>query len=199
MKTSTLIGVLSALASTAFAAHELEAAMGVVAILPEVEQSEVIPAKNIFRRDIDQSCVASVSSKLSVDEPKDTGLANWAMTAVVDNNIPGCEITAPATLSDEFLSYWSVYTTWLETVGDVAEDINTKCGYDELSIVFTQICTESPTIYFTSIGEEVTSTILEPVDIPKETIYLGAAARTSSDVVGLAVFFAVGLGAIVAL
>ncbi|KAF7551445.1 hypothetical protein G7Z17_g5017 [Cylindrodendrum hubeiense] len=163
-----LLSVISALASQALASNPLLEELGVSPVFPPHEAP-------VQRRDIDEACFSSVASELSPPEPSATELNEWASTA--SSGILPCIITAPATLSDEFISYLGEVETWLETVESKAEAIDTKCDADEFTFTVSLYCTESRTVVFTGTKNSTSSTVMEPMDGPTGVIYIGAAAR----------------------
>ncbi|KAH6962553.1 hypothetical protein BKA56DRAFT_597893 [Ilyonectria sp. MPI-CAGE-AT-0026] len=160
---------LSALASQALASTPLLEEFGVSPIFP--------PHDSIERRAIDDSCFTSVISKLSPPEPSDTELQDWAATET--QTISACTMTAPASLSDEVISYLDEFTTWLSTVESVADSIDTKCGADIFTFSVSMSCTESHTVVFTEEASGtgtpgvVSSTVMEPMEAPSGTMYIG--------------------------
>lgn len=127
-----------------------------------------------------QSCVASVVSQIRPPEPANTPFNQWATSTF---SMPACTITAPATYSEDFMSYDKALSTWLSTVQSVADKINTNCGYDTLSYSFANYCSTSRTILFTRAQTTGTTTSWETITMtlpPYQThdmIYIGAAGR----------------------
>jgi hypothetical protein len=131
-----------------------------------------------------QSCVASVASQVRPPEPVNTPFNQWVTSTF---SMPACTITAPATYSDDFLSYDKALSTWLSTVQSVADKINTNCGYDTLSFSFSNYCPTSRTVLFTRAQTMGTTTSLETISttLPPyqthDTIYIGAAGRRADN------------------
>ncbi|KAH8672367.1 hypothetical protein BGZ61DRAFT_459203 [Ilyonectria robusta] len=192
-----LFGCLSALASQALANTPLLEEFGISPVFP--------PHGSIDRRAIDDSCFTSVVSKLSPPEPSNTELQDWAATET--EAISACTITAPASLSDEVISYLDEFTTWLATVESVADSIDTKCGADIFTFSVSMSCTESHTVVFTEEASGtgtpgvVSSTVMEPMDAPTGTMYIGdgdSAAARNGGMSKVALVVAGVLGAVMA-
>lgn len=193
-----LFSCLSALASQALASTPLLEEFGVSPVFP--------PHGSIERRAIDETCFTSVMSKLSPPEPSATELEDWALTQTKD--ISACTITAPASLSDELISYLSQVSTWLDTVESVADSIDTKCDADVFTFSITMYCTGSHTVVFTEDASGtgtpsvVSSTVMEPMDAPTEVMYIGdgdSAAPRNDGMSKVALVVAGVLGAVMAL
>lgn len=195
-----LFSCLSALASQALASNPLLEELGVSPIFP--------PHGSIQRRaGIDDSCFTSVVSKLSPPEPSDTELQDWAATET--ELVAACTLTAPASLSDEVISYLDEFTTWLSTVESVADSIDTKCGADIFTFSVSMSCTASHTVVFTQDASGtgtpgvVSSTVMEPMEAPTGTMYLGdgdgdSAASRNGGMSKVALVVAGVLGAVMA-
>lgn len=144
------------------------AGIGISPAQPTID-SRIVP------RDLDNNCFTSVMSQLSLPTPTNTDLHSWATDSL---ELPACTATAPASLSSDFMSYDSVISTWLSTLGSVADGIHTKCGAHTFSLAFSAYCSTSRTIYFTDAEKSQTAT--ETATLPNyaqpTTIYVDSAA-----------------------
>lgn len=190
---------LAAFASTALA-NGIDV-IDVLGVSPVVDRPDTLNK----REDVD--CAVSVISSLLPDIPTQTDFVEWAETAGPDRILTGgCEFTVPATLSDEFLSFFSGAQEWAETVSAEAAKA-TDCGIEGLALEFSAFCSTSQTIYFegatTAFNGSVPSTLLDNIEFPEETIMIGTdpegAASVKKALVGPAVALTLFLGAVAAL
>lgn len=197
MQSLLLLSGLVALADQALATG----AGGAVGISPAFPPNG---APALDRRNLDESCATSVFSSLSPPEPTDSAFLDWA-TSTNDFWTESCTITVPASFSSDYISYVSEFDTWLNTIESAAAKA-TDCGVDDdevFAISLSGLCTASRTVVFvedvsaTATGD-ATTTILKALNIPQETIQIGAAAQQPS-VAGFAVAVATFLGVALAL
>lgn len=138
-------------------------------------------------------CTSSVLSELQPAEPTNSAFASWASSAGIDRmDDPSCSITVPASFSDDFLDYYTKsWKTFYETIESAAAEVTTDCGYAQFGMSLSLLCDESQTIYWEGATEtgsasptatndddeddddELPSTVLEPLEIPAETIWFG--------------------------
>ncbi|KAJ6442270.1 serglycin domain-containing protein [Purpureocillium lavendulum] len=196
---SFLLGPVVLLAGHALAGGELAQQAGIAIGFPAPTPTEppVVTPAALDRRAIDRQCFSSVLTELSPPTSGvDSKLLSWATNAAA-GAATGCKVTAPASLSSAYTSYLDVLRTYFSTLESKASGIHTKCGADKFSVTFSQACTTSFTLLFTSggVGNGTTATkTVAPVEVPKKTLYIGdgksAAAQGSIPVLGSAVALA---------
>ncbi|KAI9148145.1 hypothetical protein HJFPF1_11969 [Paramyrothecium foliicola] len=103
----------------------------------------------------DFSCGSSVLQELVGPVPSDEDLLRWAISVTHPLE---CTVTAPAELSDEYVSWASGMTEWAKNVEKKASETHEVCGYDYLTARFTGICEVERTVLFTN-SEGATSTL----------------------------------------
>ncbi|KAJ6442531.1 alpha-ketoglutarate-dependent sulfonate dioxygenase [Purpureocillium lavendulum] len=157
-------------------------AAGAAAAIPTAMASKA-PALLMERRTVgvDTSCISSVVSELS---PPTSGLGSdfwsWASSFSTDaTTSPACTITAPASISSDYLRYVDTLETYFSTIVSKASGIHTNCGADDLSLTFDQLCTTSLTVVFTS-GADESTTSLWPPQVPDETVFIGNGSTTGT-------------------
>ncbi|UNI22992.1 hypothetical protein JDV02_008834 [Purpureocillium takamizusanense] len=155
-------------------ASTLTSAAGIAASVQAPTPDPAAIAAPVERRRVNSSCISSVVSELA---PPTSGLGSdflsWVRSTSGDASTPGCIITAPASVSSDYSRYHSEFQAYLSTIASKAGDIRTDCGFDDLSLTFSQFCTTSLTVLFTSGTEETRTTYLSSVNIPHETIAIG--------------------------
>ncbi|KAL3958240.1 hypothetical protein VFPFJ_10207 [Purpureocillium lilacinum] len=158
---------------------DLAPAAGVAVAVPMVTPPPAgVPAR-VERQRVDSSCISSIVSELA---PPTSGLdsdfLSWASSASTEIISPDCTVTVPASISSEYLAYRSTFQTYLSTIASKASSIRTNCGADDLSLTFSQFCTTSLTVLFTSGADKTSTTSLSSLDIPDETIAVGQSSTT---------------------
>lgn len=156
------------------------------------------PNSPLARRAVDEACFQSVLSKLMPPTPAATALNDWATSELEAFGAPQCTVTAPAALSEDYMSYRSVVATWLETVEEEAKKITTNCGADKLTLSFSQYCTESQTVIFTDEATATETAVLPTVNVPTGSIFFGSGVRPGG-AVGVVATVAIVLGAYIAM
>ncbi|KAH6885174.1 hypothetical protein B0T10DRAFT_608402 [Thelonectria olida] len=139
------------------------------------------------RRDLDQSCARSVISSLALPLPTNSDFVDWASSSE-EFWTESCTITVPSSFSSDYISYASALDSWLDTIESAAAEA-TDCGADDddkFYITFSELCTGSRTVVFTGSASGTaaptgssggSTTVLEPLDMPEETIKIGAASQ----------------------
>lgn len=169
--------IFAALVRTALAHRAVDAVGYAPAVITDA------PTRVLDKRQ-NARCTESVISQLMPPDPTNSDFADWAISEGGNRlENPGCTVTVPASFSDDFLEYYSDALEWMETVESAAAEVTTDCGYLSLGLSLTQLCSESQTIYWegdgastataTQTGDSASSTVLEPVEIPAETIWIG--------------------------
>lgn len=198
MRSYTIAAVFSALACRAVADDSIPAQtirrgpLGIPLIAPTAPTAAPEP---LDRRDEDESCLSSVlMNDLLPDPPKGSALNEWAssLTNEVYGGNAACTLTAPASLSTDIMSYYSVLSEFAETFDDVVADVDTDCGYDE-AFTLSNPCS-SEAIVFTASSTSDKTESLDSLPWPTESLHLGA-APAQSRAVGLVAAVAASLGA----
>jgi hypothetical protein len=135
------------------------------------------------RKDV-RACASSVISELAAPSPKNDELADWVLAVTT---VAGCTVTAPASLSSAYTSWFDELTDWAEDLKDNAAK-QTDCGADTFSLTLLDNCAASKrTVLFT--GEkrsDPTETHVEDkLPIPTN-IKVGAASQSGVTRAGLA-------------
>lgn len=170
-----LVFTLTGLASTALANGPID----ILGLSPTVNE----PEKNLEKRQ-DMECASSVLTEIMPALPTDPAFSSWAESAGSDRiAAPGCTVTVPASFSDEYLEYFTSLQEWFGTVEDEAATL-TDCGIPSLALSLSALCSTSQTIYFedeamTTSGS-MSSTVLEILEVPRETIYIGEDSGSGS-------------------
>lgn len=191
--TAALLGF----ASTAVANGAVEDALVEVGLSASAHADEEGLAK---RQDL--TCATSVIMEIMPSLPTETAFSSW-LVSEGGNRLDGqsCSVTVPSSFSDEYLDYFSTLTEWISTVEEVAAKA-TDCDLDDFYLTLSPLCTTSQTIFWSDDAAatpgSMSSTALPVVDIPQETILIGA-APSDGPFRGLAVAFTVFLGAVVLL
>lgn len=192
---------LAGFTSTAVASNAYQGMVPEVGVAVATASPEHHDERSLARRQDpgEVACASSVIDDLMPALPTDDAFTSWLVDEAADGiNIQSCSVTVPASFSKVFMSYYTILDDWFETIEEDAASA-TDCGLEDLFITFSPLCSTSRTIFFSAAnatGSDMPSTVLPTVDLPAETIWVGAAPKTGGFVrvaVGLTLFVSTAL------
>lgn len=146
-----------------------------------VYRTEPEPTSFVDRRDdnSDQdvvACLGSAAYILRIPQPTNSAWSSWAATAMLTIKTD-CDVTLPATLTSDYLEYYSAAGRWAETVESKAKQMTNDCGIEGLGMSFTQSCTQIKMI--AKVSDNMTSTkTMAPIAFPHEVVIGGPNTST---------------------
>jgi hypothetical protein len=166
----------------------LAMAEGIVAgVAPAIAQPAAVVARQ------DDNCASSVFSALQAGPTPDS--QDLLEYIAFNPDVAACTVTAPASLSSEYVSWMDDMTEWAKGLEKSAHKLP-KCGYETLSFSITGVCPRERTVYFEDeSGDDVATETYDPLPIATD-IHVGAAPRNTFTIgagVALAGFVAVAL------
>jgi hypothetical protein len=141
-------------------------------------------APALAKRETDRDCATSVSLDLLGPSPKNDELIDWALDVV---DVAACTVTAPASLSSAYTSWFEELTEWAEDIEDRASK-QTDCGYDSFTLTFTGNCPEDKrTVLFTgeNLSDPTDTHVEDRLPVPT-AVKVGAASQSGVTRAGLA-------------
>lgn len=146
-----------------------------------VYRTEPEPTSFVDRRDDNSSrdvlaCVGSAASLLIIPQPTNSAWSSWAATAMSTIKTD-CGVTLPATLTSDYLEYYSAASQWAETVESKAKQMTNNCGIEGLGMSFEQSCTQIEMVARASDNKTSTKT-MAPIAFPHEVVIGGPSTST---------------------
>lgn len=141
-----------------------------------VYRTEPEPTSFVDRRDENNSqdvvaCLGSAASILRIPQPTNSAWSSWA-AAAMSTIKTDCDVTLPATLTPDYLDYYSAARRWAETVESKAKQMTNNCGIEGLGMSFKQSCTQIEMVARASDNKTSTKT-MAPIAFPHEVVIHG--------------------------
>lgn len=140
-----------------------------------VDIAPIPTAPALLRRDPDLECASSVSSKIAPVTSIDPALSSYVDEHSFDLSFASsCTVTLPDSLTSDYESLYSAFSTWAGTISSKAAGIHTDCGNGSpITLGLEWKCTDNVEIVGTADGEKPKTTTLPGLDGPAR-IVIGA-------------------------
>lgn len=173
MLTSSVLAVT--LASVAGAKQP---AKTVANIFVDIAPLPTAPA--LQRRGPDYECVSSVATQIAPVTSVDAALSSYVEEHSFDLSFASsCTVTLPDSLTSDYESVYSAFSTWAGTISSKAAGIHTDCGNGSpITLGLLWKCTDNVEIVGTADGEKPKTTTLPGLDGPSRVVIGSAGTRT---------------------
>lgn len=121
----------------------------------------------VARRD-QRECASDLVSSFGIPTPTADSIKEYITEHAYDRGFRECSITAAASLTSGFASYYGEMRSWASTAQDVADGVDDLCGLDSFTISYQPYCTESVTIFASANGtaNKAASTVIPGIENP---------------------------------